>query len=78
MTESNFAKPMVPQESRLINIAVDTHDTAFTRILPHHDVTLVGQYRLLFQIQGNHQLVVVELAHQMPVVTTKYVSQTLP
>ena len=68
MSEADFPQAMTPKEPGLVNIAIDTDNTAFTRILPHRNVTFICQYGFLVEIQGNHQLVIVEFAYEMPVI----------
>ena len=68
MSEADFPQAMTPKEPGLVNIAIDTDDTAFTRILPHRNVTFICQYGFLVEIQSNHQLVIVEFAYEMPVI----------
>ena len=78
MAKADFAKGMITEEARFVHIAVHTDDAALSCILPHGDVTAVGQHGLLILIHGNHQLVAVELAHEMPVIkVTERVDQRL-
>ena len=68
MSETYLAEAMFPQEPRLINISVDTNDTSLACILPHSNVALIFQHWFLIQIEGNHQLIVIEFTNEMPVI----------
>ena len=68
MPESYLPETVTPYETALVHIAIDTHDTPLARVLPHGDIPAVGQYRLFVRVHRYHQLVVVDLPQQMPVV----------
>ena len=68
VSETDLPQAVTPEEARFVDVAVDACDAAFAGILPQGDVALVGQHRLLVEIHGNHQLVVVEFAHEVPVI----------
>ena len=68
MAEADFAQAMTPEEPRLVDIAVDADDTALAGVLPQGDVAFISQHRLLVEIHGYHQLIVIELANEVPVV----------
>ena len=59
---------MSPHESRLIHIASYAVDVPFAGVLPHGDVALIGQQRLLLSVLGNHEGVVVDFPHQVLVI----------
>ena len=68
MAEPDLSQTMVPHKATLVHIATDTCYITFTCILPHRNLTVVGNNGLVFCIHGNHDLVVINLALQMLVV----------
>jgi hypothetical protein len=42
VAETDFSQAMLSEEARFVDITVDTHNTAFSSILPHGDITLIG------------------------------------
>lgn len=62
MFELDFAQAMITHEAALVHIAVDTDNTALAGILPHGDVTVVGQHGLLGGIHGYHDFIIVNLS----------------
>ena len=68
MSEPDFPEAVAPHETALVHIAADTHDTPFTRVLPHGDIPAVGQHGFFLRIHRNHQLIVIDLTQQMLVV----------
>lgn len=68
MLETDFPQAMIPHEAALVHIAVNTHDPTLTRILPHGDITSVDEYRFFRLVHRYHELVVINLPHQMLIV----------
>ena len=68
MLKSNVAQTMPAHDPALVNIAVDADDAPLSRVLPHGDVAVVGQYRLFRRVHGYHDFVVVYLTQQVLVV----------
>lgn len=58
----------MPHEARLIYISVDAVDMPLAGILPHGNVSLISEYRLLARILGNHYQVTVKFSQKMLVV----------
>lgn len=68
MVEADIAQAMITHEPTLIHKAADTHDPTLTRILPHRNVASVFEYGFFIQIHRYHQLIIVDLAHEVLIV----------
>ena len=68
MPESDFAEAMTPHKPTFVHKAADAYDTSLAGVLPHRDITSIGQHGFFLRIHRNHQLVVVNLSQQMLVV----------
>ena len=68
MSEFNFAQSMIAHKSALVHIAVDAVDASFTRVLPHGEVTSIGQHRFALRILCHHERVAVDSSNEVLVV----------
>ena len=68
VSEADFPKFVPPHEPTLIDKAVHASDSTLRRVLPHRDVAVVLQSRLVVGILRNHHEIIVEFAQQMLVV----------
>ena len=64
----DITQTMEAHKTTFVHKPVDTEDPSFTGILPHRNIPIVCQYRLLFGIHGNHQFIIVDLSEQMLIV----------
>lgn len=68
MSESYFSKLVLPHEPALVYIAVDAVEPTLTRVLPHDEVEVVLQHRLVLGVLGYHHLISTQLAEEVAVV----------
>lgn len=68
MAEPNLAQPVLAHEPALVHISVDSVESAFTCVLPYHEVQVVLEHRFILRILGNHDLVVAEQSQEIVVV----------
>ena len=68
VAESDFAKPVASHESAFVNVAPDAVDVPLSGILPHGNVSIILQARLVGGVLCNHDFIVVDFSKQVSVV----------
>ena len=71
VSEADFAEFVPPHEPTFVNKTVHAADSTLRRVLPHRDVAVVLQSRLVVGILRNHHQIMVEFALQMLVVEVR-------
>ena len=68
MSKSYLSQFVVAHKPALVDVSIYTIDVAFSRILPHGNVSAINEYGLSLGILGNHNLIVVKHSSRQNVV----------